>query len=155
MISRASEYAIRALTYLAQNEKEEGFFLARDMAEKLGVPAPFLSKILQPLVASGMILSQRGRKGGFRLAEGRTPESITLFEVVDSQEHLNKVRKCFLGQAECSDERACPMHSYWQSTSTEYLEVLNKTTLADMVGFCETSPESGYPCPLPVPRATN
>ena len=149
MISRASEYAIRALTYLAQNEGEEGYFLARDMAEKLGVPAPFLSKILQPLVASGMILSQRGRKGGFRLAAGRSRESITLFEVVDSQEHLNKVRKCFLGQAECTDERACPMHVYWQSTSTDYIDVLRRTTLADMFDFCATSVESNYPFPLP------
>src|SRR5262245_42777162 len=107
MISRASEYAIRSLTYLAMQERE-AFHLARDMAERLEIPAPFLAKILQPLVARGLVRSQRGRSGGFRLA--RDPAEITLFQIVDAQENLGKIRQCMLGQAECSDERACPLH---------------------------------------------
>lgn len=143
-ISRSSEYAIRALTYLAQNR--EGFRLAKDMAESLGIPAPFLGKVLQPLVSRGVLQSQRGRNGGFRLARG--PEEITLFQVVDAQEHLGGVRQCFLGQAECTDERACPLHDYWKAASGAFLSRMVDTTLADLLRFCAERPHSGYPLPL-------
>ncbi len=152
MISRASEYAIRALTFLAQQAPDSGFYLARDMAEKLGVPAPFLAKILQPLVTRGLIKSQRGRSGGFKLADGKRPSDISLYDIVDAEEHLGKVRECLLGQSECSDERACPLHLYWKRTSDEYLALLASTTLRDLTHFCEVKPESAYPCPLPEAR---
>lgn len=147
MISRASEYAIRALTFLAMQEADS-FHLARDLGERLGIPAPFLAKILQPLVARGVVHSQRGRSGGFRLA--RDPAAITLYEVVDAQEHLGRVRTCLLGQAECSDERACPLHEYWKGTCDHYLGVLVETTLAHLARFAADSPDSHYPMPGPV-----
>ena len=143
-ISRSSEYAIRALTHLAQRQ-DGGFCLAREMADALGIPAPFLGKCLQPLVARGILLSQRGRNGGFKLALPAT--EIPLYDIVDSQEHLGRARQCFLGQAECSDERACPMHDFWKQASNEFMSRLANTTLADIMRFCETQPESGYPAP--------
>lgn len=145
MISRASEYAIRSLTFLAMQERDS-FYLARDMAERLEIPAPFLAKILQPLVSRGLVRSQRGRSGGFRLA--RDPAEITLFQIVDAQENLGKIRQCMLGQAECSDERACPLHHYWTRASDEYLAILDSTTLRDLTRFNEQRRESGYPIPL-------
>lgn len=99
-ISRASEYAIRAMTQMARLP-EDRFVLSRDLARDLGIPAPFLGKVLQQMVARGMLVSQRGRNGGFKLAQ--PAGSISLYEVVDSQEHLGGVRQCFLGQAECTD----------------------------------------------------
>ena len=143
-ISRSSEYAIRALTYLAQRERD-GFCLAREMAEALSIPAPFLGKCLQPLVARGILNSQRGRNGGFQLA--LPAAEIPLYDIVDSQEHLGRARQCFLGQAECSDERACPMHDFWKEASNEFIARLAGTTLADLLRFCEVRPESGYPAP--------
>lgn len=144
-ISRSSEYAIRALTYLAQRGDDQGYCLAREMAEILGIPAPFLGKCLQPLVARGLLASQRGRNGGFRLA---LPASqIPIYDIVDSQEHLGRSRQCFLGQAECTDERACPMHDFWKEASNQFISRLANTTLADILRFCETKPESGYPAP--------
>ena len=68
LIPKAGEYAIRALTFMAQQPSGE-YQLVRDMAAKLGIPAPFLAKILQPLVGGGFVFSQRGRSGGFRLSK--------------------------------------------------------------------------------------
>jgi len=147
-ISRSSEYAIRALTYLAQGAAKGeggGYHLAREMAAKLGIPAPFLGKILQPLVNRGILDSQRGRRGGFRLAHA--PAEVTLYHIVDAEEHLGRRRQCLLGQAECSDERACPLHDYWKGASEGFIARLAGTTLADMVSFCQERPDSGYPCP--------
>jgi len=144
-ISRSSEYAIRAMTYLAQRPADT-YCLARDMARALGIPAPFLGKVLQPLVTRGVLQSQRGRHGGFRLA--LAPHEISLYQIVDAQEHLGRTRQCFLGQAECSDERACPLHEFWKGASTAFLAQLVGTTLADLSSFCDARPEGGYPLPL-------
>jgi Rrf2 family protein len=151
-ISRSSEYAIRAMTFMAQ-QNEPRFVLVRDMARRLGIPAPFLGKVLQPLVARGMLISQRGRNGGFRLA--LPPGEITLFQVVDSQEHLGRARQCFLGQAECTDERACPMHDFWKKASNDFLTRLASMTLSDLLRFCDSAPQSGYPAPLPQEPASS
>ncbi|MBJ02985.1 MAG: Rrf2 family transcriptional regulator [Planctomycetes bacterium] len=145
-ISRSSEYAIRAMTYLAQKHGQ-GFQLSRDIAETLGIPGPFLGKILQPLVLRGLLHSQRGRSGGFHMIH--RPTEVTLFQIVDAQEHLSATRKCLLGQAECSDERACPMHEYWDNCSESFLALLAQTTLQNVVDFCSEKPASGYPGPTP------
>jgi len=141
-ITQSSAHAIRALTHLALQDPGE-FQLGKDMARELGVPAPFLVKLLQPLVARGLLESQRGRGGGFRLA--LDPAEITLFRIVDAQEHLSRARQCFLGQTECSDERACPMHEFWKQAAGDLLARLSATTLADIARFCDRRPGSGYP----------
>ena len=151
-LTLSSEYAIRALTYLAQRQGD-GYQLAREMAQRLGIPQPFLAKILGPLVGRGrgrgrgrgLLESQRGRGGGFQLA--RPPAKVTLYEIVELQETLGGPRRCFLGQAECTDQRACPMHDFWKAKSEEWESQLFGTTLEDMVRFCEERPNSRYPLP--------
>ena len=145
-ISRPSEYAIRAMTYLAQHERD-GFCLGKKMAAELDIPAPFLGKVLQPLVVRGLVESQRGRNGGFRLAQPAS--EVSIYQIVDAHEHLDRPRKCFLGQAECSDERACPMHDFWKGVVGDFVTRLSNTTLRDLIRFCESSPASGYPAPHP------
>jgi Rrf2 family protein len=144
MISRSSEYAIRALTYLAQQGGER-FHLARDMAEVLGIPAPFLGKVLQPLVTRRILDSQRGRSGGFKLA--RSPREISLLHIVESQESLDHLRRCILGQAECTDERPCPLHEFWKTASQDFLAMLASTTLQSLVDHSQRNPRSAYPFP--------
>lgn len=115
------------------------------MAEVLGIPAPFLGKILQPLVIRGILESQRGRKGGFRLA--KEPTEVSLMDIADCQELVLETQQCFLGQAECSDSRACPMHEYWKVASENFTLRMSSTTLASLVDFCSTNGDSGYPLP--------
>lgn len=142
VISRSSEYAIRALTHLACHD-DGRHRLARDMAERLGIPAPFLGKVLQPLVAKGLLHSQRGRSGGFKLA--RKPEEIRLVDVVETLETLHPADTCLLGQSECKDEGACPLHAYWQVAARSFHERLRGTTLADLVAHRQTHPGCMYP----------
>lgn len=144
MLSRSSEYAIRALTFLAR-QNDGRHHLSRDMAEELGLPAPFLGKVLQPLVTRGVLHSQRGRSGGFRLA--RPAHEVTLIEIVDAQETLGPAETCLLGQSECSDATACPLHTYWKAASGAFRERLVRTTLADLVRYASEHPECAYPLP--------
>ncbi|MDZ4773981.1 MAG: Rrf2 family transcriptional regulator [Planctomycetota bacterium] len=142
MLSRSNEYAIRALTYLARST-DSRLFLAREIAEELGMPAPFLGKVLQPLVAKGIIQSQRGRSGGFRLA--RPASEVRLIEIVEAQESLGPENVCLLGQHTCDDATACPMHEYWKKASSAFRERISKTTLADLLRFADTHSNCAYP----------
>src|SRR6185436_290877 len=80
-LSRASAIAVFAVTLMAETEKDEPR-QGRDLAKELGVPADSLLKVMQQLVRSGLLLSSRGRAGGFRLAQ--RPENITLLNVVEA-----------------------------------------------------------------------
>ena len=75
----------------------------------------------------------RGFKGGIWLS--RPPEAITLLEImtaVDGPEYLNG---CLLGNACCSDERACPTHEFWGATRERIRKELGAHTLADVLVF--------------------
>lgn len=142
MISRSSEYAIRALTFLARTA-DSRHHLARDMAADLDIPAPFLGKVLQPLVSKGFLHSQRGRSGGFRLA--RDASEIYLAQIIEAEETLGDGNTCLLGQKVCDDAHACPMHDYWKKASGEFHSRLRTTTLQDLANHCDAHPECAYP----------
>ena len=132
MFSQTSEYAIRALTILSKHPQDQ-FVLVGTLAETAGLPHHYLSKILQNLVRMQILESRKGSRGGFRLA--RHSDEITLFEVVNAIENLSQTRRCLMGQDECSDERACPLHDFWVTQTNRYMETLHTTTLGDLVRF--------------------
>jgi Rrf2 family protein len=143
MFSQTSEYAIRALTILSRYPLDQ-FVLVGTLAESAGLPHHYLSKILQNLVRMQILESRKGSRGGFRLA--RDHDEITLFEIVNAIENLSQTRRCLLGQAECSDERACPLHEFWVTQTNRYMETLHTTSLGDLVRFEDRhGRESGVP----------
>jgi Rrf2 family protein len=129
VISRTSEYAIRALAYLGTLDARR-FVLSRDIAGELGMPPPFLGKVLQTMATVGIVESQRGRGGGFRLL--RPARAVTLYEIVEPIDHIGDRRVCVLGQKLCGDDHACPLHGAWKRSRETFLEALRKTTLADV-----------------------
>jgi Rrf2 family transcriptional regulator, iron-sulfur cluster assembly transcription factor len=146
VISRSSEYAIRALTYMAQQEAGR-FHLAQDMARELSIPPAFLGKVLQPLVTRGILGSQRGRGGGFRLA--LPAEEVCLAAIIATQENLERSRQCVLGQGQCSDQNSCPLHKEWRTRTDSFLAHLEHTSLADLLRYRRTHADCKYPFPDP------
>jgi Rrf2 family iron-sulfur cluster assembly transcriptional regulator len=139
MISRSATYALRALTFMAAREPDE-WSLNREIAAGLGLPPQYLTKILRLLAAEGILISQRGRTGGFRLA--RPADRITLLEVVDPFDRLSDRRACLLGQATCSDEDACPLHDQWRRIADSLQSALKGRTLAQLT---RQAGASGFP----------
>lgn len=138
VLSRSSEYAVRALTYLALRENR-GYCLSRTVAEDLRIPAPFLGKVLQALVGRGLLSSHRGRAGGFRLA--RPAAEIRVAEIVEAFDDIESQR-CVLGQAECTDENACPLHSEWCNVRDRFVNRLREMSLADLAREANEAPTS-------------
>jgi Rrf2 family iron-sulfur cluster assembly transcriptional regulator len=129
MFSRSSGYAIQALTYLA--DQPSGKLVgAREMATRLGIPMPFLWKILRRLSQKKLVRSFKGVRGGYELA--RPAGAIRVSEVLAAGREGDQMGGCVLGLAECSDERPCPLHPYWKDLRRQIESRLKNTTLADL-----------------------
>jgi len=130
--SQASEYALRALTELARCEPDQ-WVLTSDLAELLGSPVHYLAKVLQTLARRGILESQRGRQGGFRLA--RPADTVTAWDVVAELDDVRKLEACVMGEADCSDETACPLHALWKQIRERFFDELQNTSLRQLAEF--------------------
>ena len=125
IISQACKYGLRAMVYLAQHNEEP--VLSRDIAKELQIPEHFLAKILQDLSKNKLLLSFKGRGGGFKLA--RQPQSIKLLEVVEAIDGPQFGQGCLLGLPECKDEAPCPLHYQWSDIKSSILHMLEQTSI--------------------------
>ena len=127
IFTRASQYAIRALTYLAAHHGSELSRLEK-IAKDEKIPQPFLGKILQRLAQKRLVRSAKGLNGGFGLA--LSPEEITLYSILNAIEDLSaKESDCVLGLNICSEQNPCALHHYWIDRRAKELEFLNTMTL--------------------------
>lgn len=129
VLSRSSEYAIRALALLSRQDGDNCMH-SKEIASELGLPPDFLTKILRRLTATDIVSSQRGRAGGFRLE--RAPASLSLMEIVTPFEGKFTGVECLIGQAYCSDAHACPLHHDWVAIRRRFWDLLERTALSDI-----------------------
>ena len=128
IFSRPCEYAIRAMTHLANSP--EGVARAQEIAAAEDIPLPILSKVLQDLARDGLLKSRRGPGGGFRLA--RPPEHISLRDVVAAIDGTEDFYRCAAGLAGCTEEAPCPLHDMWKRFREHLMVSLETSTLDSM-----------------------
>ena len=129
LFSRQCEYAIRGVLYLALKKPGE-LTSIKDLSDRLEVPYYFLGKILQSLVAKGMLDSQRGPKGGFTLAV--SPDKITLYKIIEAIDGPDFAEKCVLGFPECSGTNPCSVHDRWGKIRENIVSMTNQKNVAQM-----------------------
>jgi Rrf2 family transcriptional regulator, iron-sulfur cluster assembly transcription factor len=112
LLSRSTEYAIRAMTFLASLPPGR-LAGAREISEAENIPMPFLWKILQTLARRKLIRSFKGIRGGYQLATA--PDSVTLSMIVEATDSVGRLSACVLGLPDCSDENCCPLHDTWKT----------------------------------------
>jgi Rrf2 family protein len=126
LFSRACEYALRALFEMARHPEQE-FWTVQELAQRTGTPAPFLAKTFQSLVKGDILISTKGRHGGFAFA--RAPQRISLIEIVDLIDGPDVSKNCALGLATCNDDTPCPFHGHWKSIRASISNTLRHETL--------------------------
>lgn len=131
MISKTAEYALRAVLFLARRP-DDRLVRATDVAEGLGVPANYLSKILHTLARDGILVSERGPNGGFGLAV--PAQGIPLSRVVELFDDLGPRQECLLGRPRCRDDDPCVAHTRWKETFDRVTEFFRETMVADLLG---------------------
>lgn len=129
ILSQTAVYALKAALHLAESDPGTPIRVD-DIAEELGVPRNYLSKILHTLARGDLLTSTRGPHGGFRLA--RRPGDMTLADVVVQFDDLPEDSGCLLGRSRCSDQDACAAHDRWKSVSAAISRFFCETSLADL-----------------------
>lgn len=104
---------------------------ARELAEAADLPVPMVSKILKALAREGLLISQRGAKGGYMLA--RPAEELTVSEMIRVLEGPVALTDCAIGPALCEHETICAVREPWQLISRVVEKALADVTLADLV----------------------
>jgi Rrf2 family transcriptional regulator, iron-sulfur cluster assembly transcription factor len=139
MLTRSATHAVRAMVALAGLEPGEYAQTAR-IAEATSIPRNYLAKILFLLSRRGLVESQRGLGGGFRLS--RDALAISLYEVIDSVEDVARWKECAFGEKECTESRPCALHHRWGRVRDTYFNLLNNTYVGELLGnrpACELS----------------
>lgn len=143
MLSQTIEYALRAVVFLASRLDTAQTNEQISIATK--VPAAYLSKVLQALGRGGLVRGQRGVGGGFVLA--RDPATLTILEVVNAVEPLQRIRTCPLG-LKAHGVRLCPLHSRLDGALAQVEQAFASTTLAEVLAEPSTSvPLCDFPPP--------
>lgn len=129
-ISTRAEYGIRALLDLAAHYGH-GPVHTHAIAERQGLPEPYLNQLMATLRQAGLITSKRGPAGGHALA--RPPAEITLREAFAVLEGTTSPWWCVADQApECVHAPACGLRPVWQAVQSAAEGVLDRLTLADL-----------------------
>ncbi len=135
-VSTRGDYASRALLSLALHDGE-GPTSVRDIADRTGLPQPYLEQILLALKGAGLVRSKRGVGGGYVLA--RTPEEITLAQIVAAVD--GPIQAGDFGEPHtdgaCDHEGQCVLLSIWGDVSRRMKALLEAYTLADLSAMTE------------------
>lgn len=118
---------MRAIVTLAAHD---GTATAKDIAAATQSPPGYVSKVMQTLVEANLVLAKRGPNGGFTLA--RPPMEITLLDVLDAVDPLERITKCPLGLTEHAD-KLCPMHQVMDDVVAYVRKTLGKYTIAELM----------------------
>lgn len=147
MFSQTVEYALRAVVHLADQAP-----LARttdQIATATQVPKAYLSKVLQALSRGGIVHTQRGLGGGVTLA--KSPDELTLLEVVNAVEPIPRIKECPLGLA-AHGKNLCPLHRRLDAAYAMVEEAFDESTLAEILSEPSRSPPLCEPQTLTVRR---
>jgi Rrf2 family protein len=134
MLSNSCRYGIRAVVYLASKHHGKGNTGIKEISEDLGLPAPFLAKILQQLAKQKILNSVKGPNGGFSLL--RKPESITMLDIVRIIDGDNLFKNCIIHDGSCAEvkrnRKSCPVHDDYSAIRAGIVRLFREKTVADL-----------------------
>ena len=131
MFSKATEYALRAVIFIAQKSSEERKLGVPEIAEGIASPPSFTAKILQYLTAGNKIVhSVRGPNGGFYMTE--KARALPVRSVLMAMKEDYVLEKCVLGLKQCSDSKPCPMHAQYKLIKQELKDLFASKTIQNL-----------------------
>jgi Rrf2 family protein len=136
MFSKTFGYALRAAIQVASygvNGEKVGL---QDLADTLGLPRPFLGKIMQDLVRHGVLDSAKGPNGGFFVNEYTLQIPLTrILSITDGDLVFNQ---CAMGIRHCNSDTPCPLHDDFSVCRASMLESFSQKTLGNMAEEART-----------------
>ncbi|MDE3252810.1 MAG: Rrf2 family transcriptional regulator [Bacteroidota bacterium] len=135
MLSKKTQYAFKALTYMAERKKE-GPMLIAEIAKKKRIPLKFLENILLELKKAGLLDSKKGKGGGYFFKQD--PEKIRLAQVMRLIEGPIALLPCvslnFYEKCKDCDEKKCGLNKVMIQVRDNTLLILENKTVNDLAG---------------------
>jgi Rrf2 family protein len=152
-LTRAADYAIRGILYMAM--KPAGSVLViPEIAQQMGIPVGFLARIFQSLSRAGIVVSHRGKRGGYSLI--REPADLNLKDVVEVVEGPISLNICLDGFSVCERMAFCPVRRDLADIQRLLVERLNACDFATLAREERANRrEHGIPLPEDVVAATS
>jgi Rrf2 family protein len=135
MLSNSCRYGIRAVIYLASQPLSNGKTGIKKIGSDLGLPTPFLAKILQMLAKQKILSSSKGPHGGFSLL--KDPREITLLDIVNTIDGYDTFTNCIMHNGSCEgvekDGKHCPLHKDYEKSRKELIKLFSNRTIHELV----------------------
>lgn len=128
-VTKLTDYATVVMTVLARDP--ETVASAAGLAERAGLEAPTVAKLLKPLAQAGLVEAFRGANGGYRLA--RDAAAISLVEIVEAMEGPLGMTECSLHAGACGIEDSCNVRANWRYINDVVADALRGISLAQML----------------------
>ena len=131
MFLKTTEYALRAVIYIAQKSSEEKKLGLGEIAKAIDSPQSFTAKILQQLTSGNKIISSvRGPNGGFYISE--KSKKLPAYAVLEAMGEDEILKKCVLGLKLCSEVKPCPMHHQYKLIKPQLVKMFEAKTIIDL-----------------------
>ena len=131
MFSKACEYALRAVLFIAMKSVNGSRLGIPEIAKAIDAPLAFTGKILQTLVKEEIISSAKGPNGGFFMAPTSSPVMLSdVVKAIDGNDDV--LHTCALGLKECSDKFPCPIHHDIKFYKDHLRQVMRETTVQSL-----------------------
>jgi Rrf2 family protein len=130
MLSKSTEYAIRALIFVQLQNlmgKRPG---VAEIAKEIEAPTAFSAKILHTLTSRKLLNSMKGRGGGFYFSDNQ--DELTVYEIILVMEGNVLFTECGIGLKNCSDENPCPFHEQYGRIREELQNLAKSETISSM-----------------------
>ncbi|SDL07155.1 transcriptional regulator, BadM/Rrf2 family [Franzmannia pantelleriensis] len=145
-LSRMTDYAAVVMAHIARHPQQP--HAAAELADAVHLPHPTVSKTLKSLVRAGLLVSQRGAQGGYRLARGA--HEITASDIIAAIEGPVAMTECSHADGDCDLVATCGVADNWQRVSLAVRTLLDSVTLAHLA---QTTPIK-LPVQLPIQTVT-
>jgi Rrf2 family protein len=127
MLTKSTEYAIRALVYVQLQNWQKIRPGVSEIAREIEAPTAFTAKILHLLTSRKILESMKGRGGGFFFTNNDS--DLSLFQVITLMEGDSIFTKCGIGLKNCTDENPCPLHHRYIALRAELLNMSHSETV--------------------------
>ena len=125
-LSNTSQYAINIMVAIAQH-KEAKLLNAKSISDIFDIPYKYLTRIMPQLVEANLIISTRGREGGYSLA--KEASSINIVDILNAVNDSLHASKCILKAGMCDVNNKCALHDSWRTPKKAIKTMFNQTTL--------------------------
>ena len=129
LLTRDTDYALRALCYIGKQKK--GLTCVTELVSALKIPRPFLRKILQVLNKKGLLVSYRGKGGGFALA--KKPHQILLTDLMCAFQGVFSLNECYFKKHICLHTRRCKVRKVLKKIEGYAFNQLQSISIASLI----------------------